>query len=195
MIKDMVITDLELIYQHKPHRLKHVYGVRDQAIKLGLKYNLDLNKLELASLLHDITKYYSLERNVEIIKNHYPNYNEILQEFNEHILHAFSARVVAQKKYFVQDEDILNAIEHHTVGKPNMSMYEKVLFISDYTEINRTYDSCVRVRNILEDDIDKAVYTAISDSIIFYENVGDVIPKTAYQALAFYKKLLEERNG
>jgi len=192
---DQIKTDLEMLYQAKPLRLKHIYGVRDKCIELGIRFNLDLKKLELASLLHDITKYYTVQENIEIIRNHYDNADALFKEYNEHILHAFSASVIARTKYGISDIDVIQAIEAHTVGKPMMSMYEKVLFIADYTEINRTYDSCVRVRKILETDIDLAVFTAIDDSIRFYENLNDLIPKTAYLARAYYKEIVEAQNG
>jgi len=192
---DRITTDLEKLYALKPNRLKHIYGVRDQAVKLGKIYGLDLEKLVIASLLHDITKYYTKEENIEIIKRYYDNHEEIISEFNEHILHAYSARVVAMKKYFISDLDILDSILSHTVGEPSMNMYQKIIFISDYTEINRTYESCVKVRKLVEDNLDLAVFTAIDDSIKFYENLNDLIPKTAYKARLYYRNILEEQNG
>jgi len=191
MIKQ-IETDLELLLKFKPNRLQHIYGVKDTAISLGKKYNLDLKKLELASLLHDITKYYSYEYNVEVIKKNYKNHEEILSEFNKATLHAFSAAVVAKEKYNIDDEDVINAIISHTVGKPKMNLYEQILFISDYIEPTRKYDSCIKVRKIAEYSLDKATYEAINDSIILYEGMNQLIPKTAYQARIYYKDLTEE---
>lgn len=191
---EKIIRDLEVIYHNKQNRLHHVYGVRETALKLGKKYNCDLNKLELAALLHDITKYYSIDENIRIIKDNFVEADKILKDFNIHILHAFSAYVVARDEYGIEDEDILNAIKNHTIGKENMSIYEKIIFISDYTEPNRTYDSCIKVRNILDEDIDLAVFTAIDDSIKFYEKNDGEIPKSAYKARDFYQHILEEKH-
>lgn len=192
---EQIKTDLEMLYKTHPRRLKHIYGVREQALHLGEKFGADLDKLELASLLHDITKYYTNEENHEIIKRNFENHESILKEYNEHILHSFTAKVVARKKYYIKDEDILGAIESHTVGKPDMNIYEKIIFISDYTEKNRTYDSCVKTRKLVEEDIDFAVFTAINDSIRFYENLNDLIPDVAYRAREFYRKNTEVQNG
>ena len=73
-----------------------------------------------------------------------------------------------------------------------MNLYEQILFVSDYIEPNRTYESCVRVRKIAETSLDLATFTAIDDSIKFYEARDGLIPKTAYQAREYYKQLLEE---
>ena len=194
MIK-RITKDIEKLYKNKPHRLDHVYGVRDTAIILGKKHNVDLFKLELAALLHDITKYYSLEENIDLIKKEYQNSEEILNEYNHKILHAFSAVYVAEKHYGINDKDVLDSIMSHTIGRPNMSIYEKIIFLSDYIEPGRTYESCVKVREISKRSLDEAVYIAIDDSIVFYEKEKALVPKTSYQARDFYKKLLEEEHG
>jgi predicted HD superfamily hydrolase involved in NAD metabolism len=165
------------------------------ALELGKKYDCDLFKLEVSALLHDITKYYETSKQIKIIEEYYPNSTEILKEYNEHIYHGFTARIIAKEKYHIKDIDILDAITYHTVGKPNMSIYEKIIFIADYTEPNRTYENCIKARNLLKDNIDLAVYTAINDSIILYESTNDNIPKIAYEARDYYKQLLEEQNG
>jgi len=187
-----LIKDLEKVYQNKPNRLKHVLGVRDTALRLGKIHNCDPYKLEIAALLHDITKYYSKEKNIELITEHFPNHEEIIREYNEHILHAYSAYIVAKKLYNITDKDILDSIMFHTIGRENMTAYEKIIFISDYIEPNRKYESCQKVREIAFDNIDLAVYTAIDDSIKFYEKEGGQVPHAAYKARTYYKRILEE---
>jgi len=191
MIKDTIYKDLLSELKDKPNRLKHVIGVRDTALEFGKKYKLDLEELEIAALLHDITKYYTTKQNKEIIDSYFEETERIYEYYNEKILHAFSAYVLAKEKYNIKSGEILNSILNHTIGRPNMSMYEKVIFISDYTEPNRTYDSCVKVREIAKNNIDEAVFTAIDDSIKFYEALGELIPLIAYEARHFYRKLLE----
>ena len=150
--------------------------------------------MEITAFLHDITKYYSKEDNVSIIDSYFPETEFIYDEYNDNILHAFSAYILAKRKYGVKDGEILNSILNHTVGRPNMSMYEKVIFISDYIEPNRTYSSCVKVREIVKESLDLAVFTAIDDSITFYEARKSKIPLIAFEARHFYRKLLEVKN-
>ena len=82
-----------------------MYGVRDTALEFGKRFNLDLEKLELASLLHDMTKYFTHEKHVDMIEQNFENSDEILSKFNKEILHAFSARIYAQKEYGIEDTD------------------------------------------------------------------------------------------
>lgn len=190
MTANKVLNDLKDVYKNKPNRLKHVLGVRDTAMQLGKLHNVDIKKLEIAALLHDITKYYPRDKNIELIQKYFPNSEEIIKEFNEYILHAFSAYVVAKNVYEITDKDILDSIMNHTIGKENMTLYEKIIFISDYIEPNRTYESCVKVRKMAFENIDLAVFTAINDSIIFYENNGGHVPSSAYKARKYYYELL-----
>jgi len=194
LTKEQISEELEKKLTSHPKRLAHIFGVRDTALRLGAKYNLDLEVLEIAALLHDITKYYTKNDNVKIIDSYFPETQFIYDEYNDKLLHAFSAYVLAKTKYNVTNGEILNAILNHTVGRPNMSMYEKIIFISDYIEPNRTYDSCIKVRKLVDKSLDLAVFTAINDSIIFYEKANSKIPIIAFEARHFYRKLLEEKN-
>jgi predicted HD superfamily hydrolase involved in NAD metabolism len=192
MIKGKIEQDLQQVYKNKPHRLQHVYGVVNMAVTLGKRHQCDIEKLELAALLHDITKYYSTEEHCTLIESYFPNSTYIIKEFNTNILHAFSAVVVANRTYGITDPFILGAIEHHTIGKPAMNIYEQILFVSDYIEPNRVYESCQRVRDIAFKSLDLATYTAIDDSITHYEQENGHIPHVAYQARDYYKQKLEE---
>lgn len=194
MINDILYNDLLIELKDQPIRLKHILGVKETALKFGRKYNLDLHVLETAALLHDITKYYTLDQNKKVIDSYFEDASNIYLNYNENILHAFSAYVIAKQKYNVKDGEILNSILSHTIGRANMSIYEKIIFVSDYIEPNRTYESCVKVRLIAETNIDKAVFTAIDDSIKFYEANDGIIPLVAYEARNFYRNLLEVQH-
>jgi len=194
MINDIIFNDLLIELKDNPKRLKHIIGVKETALKFGRKFNLDLNILETAALLHDITKYYTFEQNKEVIDSYFEDASNIYINYNENILHAFSAYVIAKEKYNIKDGEILNSILSHTIGRANMSIYEKIIFISDYIEPNRTYESCIKVRLIAETSIDKAVFTAIDDSIMFYEANDGIIPLIAYEARNYYRNLLEVQH-
>ncbi len=189
---EKIIRDLEVRYAEKPHRLDHVYGVRDTALKLGKKYNCNLEWLEIAALLHDITKYESYEYHIREIQSYFDHADEIIAQYNPKILHAFSAAVVASTIFHVENEEILNAIMHHTIGRPKMSIYEEIIFISDYIEPNRTYKSCVKARKKAKNSLNNAIYQAIDDSIRFHEKEGSVIPQIAYEARDYYYTQREE---
>ena len=48
--------------------------------------------------------------------------------------HAPAGVVIAKKEFGVNDEEILSAIRWHTIGKLNMSLFEKIIFLADKIE-------------------------------------------------------------
>jgi predicted HD superfamily hydrolase involved in NAD metabolism len=181
---DVIINDLKRNYKHDITRLSHIYGVKETALKLGKIYGADLTKLTLASYLHDMTKSLPISAHIDILKAH--GKEHIIDAFTPPLYHAYTAAIIAKEQYNITDPDILSAIESHTVGKPNMSLLEKILFVSDFIEPHRLYPSCVIVREIAFNDLDKAVYKAIDLSITLYEKKQETIPDIAYQAHTYY---------
>ena len=124
LIKDTYLS------RHKENTLRHVENVADTAVWLAKLYNLDIEKVKLAALLHDISAImtpqdmYELAavRGLEI---------DAAEERYHFLLHQRISKIIAQEEFGINDSDILNAIECHTTLKKNASMYDKVIFIAD----------------------------------------------------------------
>jgi predicted HD superfamily hydrolase involved in NAD metabolism len=149
-------------------------------------------KILIAALLHDITKYEDNAYHQEKIKQYFSNSDDILTQYSEKLWHTFSAYAYAIEEYHIEDSDILEAVLYHAIGAPAMNPYAEVIFLSDYIEPNRTYASCVKVRKIAEKSIPQAIYEAMNDTIIYHQQEGETIPKIALEARDYYHKKLEE---
>lgn len=134
----MVYTDeIEQILKRElsKERYLHTLGVRDCAVELAKRYNLDIKKAELAGLLHDCAKCKTNDELKEIIdkflddvdKNELKNYKT---------LHAPVGAYYAKEKFNIEDNEILSAIRWHTLGRVNMTMFEKIIFLADKIEKN-----------------------------------------------------------
>lgn len=183
---ERIEKDIRKKYVGRVDRLNHIFGVKNIALKLARIYDCDLEKVKIVALLHDLTKYESTAFHEKVIKKHYND--TIIKEYSPPLYHGFSAAALAKEIYGIKDQDILQAIESHTIGRPGMSMLEKIIFISDYIEPNRMYPSCVKSREIAFNDIDQAIYEAINDSITLYEKTGGFIPEISYLARDYYQK-------
>jgi HD superfamily phosphohydrolase YqeK len=42
--------------------------------------------------------------------------------------------------------DILSGVFNHTIGAPDMSVFDEIIFLSDYIEQTRSYESSVKLR-------------------------------------------------
>lgn len=115
-------------------RYIHSIGTAECARELSLKYNLNSDKAYTAGLLHDCAKCFSKEKLKEIIdKNLDVDPCEML---NYKTLHAPVSAHIAEKEFGVKDPEILSAIRWHTLGKLNMSEFEKIIFLADKIEPN-----------------------------------------------------------
>lgn len=134
----MVYTDeIEQILKRElsKERYLHTLGVRDCAVELAKRYNLDVKKAELAGLLHDCAKCKTNDELKEIInkflddvdKNELKNYKT---------LHAPVGAYYAKEKFNIEDNEILSAIRWHTLGRVNMTTFEKIIFLADKIEKN-----------------------------------------------------------
>ena len=115
-------------------RYIHSLGTADCARELAGKYNLDPEKAYLAGLLHDCAKCFSTEKLKEIIDKNLSV--EACEMLNYKTLHAPVSAYVAEKDFGVKDEEILSAIRWHTLGKINMTDFEKIIFLADKIEPN-----------------------------------------------------------
>ncbi|MFP4077799.1 MAG: bis(5'-nucleosyl)-tetraphosphatase (symmetrical) YqeK [Candidatus Izemoplasmataceae bacterium] len=192
MILAQLRKDVDSVFAEDPERLNHIYGVRATAVILAHQQGVSMENAEVAAFLHDLTKNYTEEEHKALIEKYY---DDVLNDYNEAIWHSFSAAAIARETYKVRNDDIIKAVESHTLGRPDMTTLEKILFVADYIEPNRPYANSKEVFKIAFKDLDRAVYRALERSIELFESKGETIPDVAYQARDFYKDAVEEKHG
>lgn len=136
-------------------RFSHILGVERCAVSLGKLFLPDrVDDLSAAALLHDVTKEIPTDQQIEMLENSgFPLTDE--DKMTPGVLHSFTAPLMIKRDFpEFATEDILLAVGNHTVGREKMSVFEKIIFISDYAEDTRPYESCKRVRSVLFDNID-----------------------------------------
>ena len=140
-------------------RFSHVLGVERCARYLGGLLLPDLvDELSAAALLHDISKEFSYEMQLQILSD--SDFLTTAEDINTHgVLHSFTAPIIIKKDFpRFATENIISAVTYHTVGRPDMSTFEKIIFISDYCEDTRTYESCINVRKSLVEGLEDLSY-------------------------------------
>ncbi|MFQ8625435.1 MAG: bis(5'-nucleosyl)-tetraphosphatase (symmetrical) YqeK [Candidatus Gastranaerophilaceae bacterium] len=147
-------------------RYIHTLGTADCAKELAAKYNLDSEKAYLAGLLHDCAKCFSNDKLLDII---HKNLNvEQCEMLNYKTLHAPVSAYIAEKEFNVQDKEILSAIRWHTLGRIDMSDFEKIIFLADKIEPNtRDKEYCESIRTLLneENGLNKALLRCYKETI------------------------------
>lgn len=119
-------------------RYIHSLGVMEAAEELAVMFGLNKEKAKIAGLLHDAAKCFPNEKLLEIIHKHIPEVQDC-ELLNYKTLHAPVSSWIAQQQFEINDKEILDAIRWHTLGKCEMSNFEKIIFLADKIEA-RTRD-------------------------------------------------------
>ncbi len=182
---ERIREDLKHIFKENPKRLKHIEGVHDTAVLLAQHFAESIEEVQRAALCHDMTKSYTLTWHTDKLQN--SDYAWVLEAYNEPFYHGFTAAMAAQEAYGLSSEDTLNAIRYHTHGRIGMTLREKIIFIADYIEPNRSHDQARELYPLAFHNLDEAVYKAMQYAYDFHHQRGDVIPKPALESLNYYK--------
>lgn len=171
-------------------RYIHSLGCADSAKKLAKMYNLDEEKAYLAGLVHDCAKCYSNEQLENILVNNMSFKKDAL--INPKTYHSPAGVYVAKHELGINDEEILSAIHHHTIGKLNMTTFEKIIFLADKIEAE-TRDKIWRekILSILpqENGLDKSLLECYSYTI---KSLIDRKLKICLDTINIYNELLSK---
>ncbi len=148
-------------------RYNHSIGTAEYAQQLAKRFNQNEQKAYIAGLLHDCAKCFPDEKLIEMIKKNNLDVQDI-EMLSTKTLHAPVSAFIAQHEFGVVDEEILSSIRWHTLGKIDMSDFEKIIFIADKVEI-KTRDKAYleSVRKYLEEDdgLNKALLKCYKETI------------------------------
>ncbi|HAM81314.1 bis(5'-nucleosyl)-tetraphosphatase (symmetrical) YqeK [Ornithinibacillus bavariensis] len=163
MKKDEAIAIIEP-YLTKP-RFEHTLRVAETAVKLASKYDVSVEKAELAAIFHDYCKYRSLEEMARIIEA--SSLPKDLLEYHHELWHGPVASLLIEQEYGIEDQDIKNAIYYHTTGRANMSKMEMVVFVADYIEPGRSFEGLDEVREMAEKELIRTTWMVSRNTIQF----------------------------
>lgn len=131
-----------------PFRFEHTLGVESMAARLSALYCPEKESmLRAAALLHDVTKEKGFEEQLEIFKKYKAEPTDE-QLSVPPTIHALTAPLVIPDEFpgFVSAE-LLDAIRYHSTGRENMTLSEKIIFLSDYIEETRRFEDCIALRD------------------------------------------------
>lgn len=147
----------------KAKRLPHIRGTEETAVGLARRWGANPETLRRAAILHDCTKYFSLEEDIAICDQYGVPLDE-LERVSEKLLHAKSGAALA-RYVFGQSMEVFQAILYHTTARGNMTTEEKILYLADYIEPNRDFPEVEEMRRLAEESLDRAVLFGVQLSI------------------------------
>ena len=164
-----------------PERYAHSIGVMETAVELAKIFGADAEKARIAGLLHDNAK------NLDNIYERCRDLEVCLDEFEMKcppLVHAKLGAETAKIEFYITDREILDAIRWHTIGKPNMSLLEKIVFVADLTEPGRNFPDAASLRELSRKNLDKALVECVKSTIEVNKKRGNPIHPKAFSIIS-----------
>lgn len=170
-------------------RYIHSLGTMEKAMELAVRFDVDIEKAQIAGLLHDCAKC--------IPNEELENYKETFDESEKlscKTWHAPVGEIIAKKEYGVEDNEILSSIRWHTIGKKDMTNLEKIIFLADKIEqrtrepeFREKIEKALNKRNNLDDAMLKSFKITIKSLL------KRKLP-ICFQTIEVYNDLLEKTS-
>lgn len=191
---DMKAYEKKIKHEMDEGRYQHTMGVMFMCSALAMRYEFDIQKAQLAGLLHDCAKCIPNGKKLKLCEKHNIQMTEI-ERRNPFLLHAKLGAFLAMHKYGITDKEVISAILNHTTGKPNMSLLDKIVYIADYIEPRRNKaDNLAEVRKLAFMDIDQALYRILSDTLEYLGGKSGEIDEMTLKAYQYYREKLEQQK-
>ena len=154
----------EKVLEHlDEHRVAHVAGCESEAVRLATHWGEDPELAAEAGILHDITKSLSYDEQLQLCEK-YGIINDNSELEAPKLLHAKTGAAMARELFGVSDT-VYEAIRWHTTGKPDMSLFEKILYLADYIEPTRDFEGIDELRELAFSNLDGAMVLGLGMTI------------------------------
>ncbi|WP_379160118.1 bis(5'-nucleosyl)-tetraphosphatase (symmetrical) YqeK [Paenibacillus sp. sgz5001063] len=144
-------------------RWKHTLGVMETSVKLAERYGGDPVRAETAAILHDVAKYWPVERMKEIIEQN--GLSIELLSYDKQLWHAEVGAFVAEHDYGITDPEVLDAIRYHTSGREGMGLLEKIVCLADYIEPGRDFPGVEDIRKLSKVSLEEGLIAGFDSTI------------------------------
>ncbi len=164
-------------------RYEHSVRTARLAEKMCNLYGEDAEKGYFAGLSHDICKNFNETqmRGLAFLCS-----EKITQTENENfsLLHGKAASALLKRDFSVTDEEILEAVAVHTLGKCGMCNLSKILYVADKIEPGRPFVTKKYLENMLKKSLNDLLKTVIEENILYLEKKEKKVAPETRELLA-----------
>ena len=167
-------------------RVRHIRGTEEEAVRLARRWGADETMARRAGILHDCTKYLELEEQLALCGKYGVELDE-LERRAVKLLHSKTGACIA-RHVFGEPDEVYNAIFWHTTAKADMTVLEKILYVADYMEPNRSFDGVERLRELAYQDLDRALLLGVETTVQEMEDRRLPVHPNTLQARAWLRE-------
>jgi len=165
----------------KAKRIAHIKGTEKTAVEMAQKWGADVEHARRAAILHDCTKYLTLEQQLEMCEQYHVRTDE-LERKTLKLLHAKTGAALAEQM-FGECPEVVEAIRWHTTGKPGMTTLQKIIYLADYIEPSRDFPGVDALRTVAEESLDKGVKSGLAMTVEEMRALGTPVHHNTLDAL------------
>lgn len=154
-------NDVKNILSEK--RFIHSQGVAKRAVELAKIYGENAELARIIGIAHDIAKEMPKEQALKYAEENGIEFDEI-EKNAPSLWHSKIGADIVEKKYGFT-KDMSQAILYHTTGHVNMNTMDKIIYLADKTEENRTKINLKEAVEISNRDLDEGMLYIASFSI------------------------------
>ncbi|MCL2108332.1 MAG: bis(5'-nucleosyl)-tetraphosphatase (symmetrical) YqeK [Oscillospiraceae bacterium] len=170
-------------------RFRHSIGTAETCRSLAERHGYaEPEKAYLAGLLHDICKELEpaeLKRTALIALAEEPAHDP-LEAAEKTLLHGPSGALYIRDILDIKDSEIYAAVRFHSTGRAGMSTLEKIVYLGDIVEQNRSYPDVEIYRKYAFDDLDNAMYEVLKWGVINVVSRNLKIAQHSFEAYNYY---------
>ncbi len=156
-----------------PRRLLHSLHTAELCGNLANRFGLDPRKGYWIGLLHDAARELPpeelLQRTLSLGIQPDP-----LEQQNPVLLHGLVSAEIARSRFGIEESELLEAIRHHTLGKPKLHPYGKVLYVADSIEPSRTFVDEKFRSKILSLPLDEMLLEILEEEKKYRKNLAPI---------------------
>ena len=146
--------------------LTHCEAVADTAAELADVYGVDPQTARTAGLLHDWAREMTADELLSAAETHEMEATAADMAV-PYLLHARAGAMEVRAAFPDLPDEIVRAIELHTMGSPEMSDLDKVVYVADMIEPSRSFSGVEKLRDAVgEVSLDELFVRAYARSMI-----------------------------
>ncbi len=189
-------------------RLLHTLAVEEMAARIGGIYSPErVNILRASALLHDITKERGADEQLAIFEKHGVTVPDDIK-YSPSTHHAITAALEIPELFpHLANREVISAVRYHTTGRADMTLCEKIIYLSDYIDMTRTYPDCVMLREMFwsakpdemteserMEHLDRVILRSFEVTICDLIKRNKTISRETADALEFIQKKYEKQK-
>lgn len=185
-------NEIKIALKDDDERYWHSVSVALTAVNLADTHGANKDNCMIAGILHDYCKCLSIDEMLFKCEKYGVKLSEEDKKADG-CIHGFLAAKICKEKFNINDE-VYSAIYYHTCGRPNMTILEKIIYISDFIEpLRRFRDRVEEVRKLAYKDLDKAIVLSAEMGLSFLQRTNKFIHSNTQKTLDYYSNLIKNR--